>query len=67
MSTELKYPEWQLPLQDAIVNFRNKVALLQSETAIRKRSESQEISPKEREALVDALAVIRILKEEQKS
>jgi hypothetical protein len=65
MSTELKYPEWQLPLQDAILDFRNKATLLERETAIRERLKSPGISANEREALIDALSLIRILREGQ--
>jgi len=64
MDAELKYPEWQRPLQDFIV-FQNKRKLLESETAIRERLHGQRISSDEREALIDALSVIRILKQER--
>ena len=64
MDAELKYPEWQRPLQDFIV-FQNKRKLLESETAIRERLHGQRASFDEREALIDALSVIRILKQER--
>ena len=61
MDAELKYPEWQRPLQDAFVDLQ-KGKLLESETAIRERLHGQYVSFDEREALIDALSVIRILK-----
>ena len=61
MDAELKYPEWQRPLQDAFVELQ-KGKLLESETAIRERLHGQCVSFDEREALIDALSVIRILK-----
>jgi hypothetical protein len=63
MDAELKYPEWQRPLQDAFVALQNKGRLLESETAIRERLHGQCVSFDEREALIDALSVIRILKQ----
>jgi hypothetical protein len=62
MDTKLKYPEWQRPLQDFMV-FRNKRKLLESETAIGERLHGQRVSFDEREALIDALSVIQILKQ----
>ena len=53
MDSELKYPEWQLPLQDAILDFRNKVTLHERETDIRERLEGLGISSDEREALIE--------------
>jgi len=37
MEAELKYPAWQVPLQEAILDFRNKRKLLQMETTIVQR------------------------------
>jgi len=65
MDAELKYPQWQRPLQDAIV-FQNKRKLLESETAMRERLELQQVGNEsfdEREALIDALSVIQLLKQ----
>ena len=65
MDAELKYPQWQRPLQDAIV-FQNKRKLLESETAMRKRLERLQVGNEsfdEREALIDALSVIQLLKQ----
>ena len=63
MEPEFKYPAWQKPLQEAILDRRR---LLDIETFIRDRlralvgSEFQE----ERQALLDALATIRVTKHE---
>jgi hypothetical protein len=51
MDAELKYPEWQRPLQDAFVDLQ-KGKLLESETAIRERLHGQSVSFDEREALI---------------
>jgi hypothetical protein len=63
----LNYPVWQVPLQDAIVNFQNKGRLLESEMAIRKRLHLLTGSGRfdEQQALLDALSVIQVLKQER--
>jgi hypothetical protein len=65
MDAELKYPEWQRPLQDAFVDLQNKDKVLESETMIRERLHGQRVSFDEREALIDALSTIQLLKKER--
>ena len=66
MGMEFKYPEWQIPLQDAIVDLQDKRKLLESETTIRQRLHLLTGSGcfDEQQALVDALSVIRALQRE---
>ena len=58
MSTELKYPEWQTPFENAI----GKV--LEIETVLRTRLNLLTGSGRfeEQQALTDALSMIRVLK-----
>ena len=65
MSTELAFPEWQVPLQEAILDFQNKGKLLKMETAILARLYQLTGSGQlqEQQALTDALSTIRVLKQ----
>jgi len=62
MDTELKYPAWQVPLQEAILDSRNKGKLLEIETTIVERLYALTGSGRfdEQQALTDALSTIRI-------
>ena len=68
---ELKFPEWQGPLQDLILEFdRQKLAekIQEVETLIFKRQQrlSQAVgSQAEREALHDALNILRVIKRDK--
>jgi len=68
---KLKYPQWQAPLQEAILEFdREKLAgkLQNAEALILERlKELHEGSDgrSEREAINDALATLRVLKQEK--
>jgi hypothetical protein len=59
MESDLKYPEWQGPLLDAIIRGQSFVEI---ETVIRERLRGL-ICEGEREALIDALATIRVLRQ----
>src|SRR5262249_17738263 len=65
MSTELAFPEWQVPLQEAILDFRAKGKLLEIETVIIARLHLLTGSGQlqEQRALTDALSTIRVLKQ----
>jgi len=65
MSTELAFPEWQVPLQEAILDFQNKGRLLKIETVILARLYQLTGSGQlqEQQALTDALSTIRVLKQ----
>jgi hypothetical protein len=68
---ELRYPEWQVPLQDLILEFdrvRLSRKMQEIETIIVQRLE--ELSRKsdsrdEREALNDALSILRVIKRDR--
>lgn len=68
-SDELKYPKWQKAVQDAVLEF--KIDSLQQRIAAAEaaiNSRLQELSPSpdglaERQAIQDALNVLKILKE----
>jgi hypothetical protein len=65
---ELKYPEWQCPLQEAILEFRPQelfAKVHRAEAAIFERFQALSSSGdhhKERDALSDALSTLRVLK-----
>lgn len=63
MNTELKYPEWQVPFENVLLD-SGSGKILEIETAIRKRlhllTGSGRLS--EQRALTDALSAIRELK-----
>jgi hypothetical protein len=62
MASDLKYPEWQEPLLEAIVHRRG---FLEAETVIRNRLHSLldgMQGEEERQALIDALTVIRLIR-----
>jgi len=65
MDGELKYPAWQVPLREAVLDFRNKRKLLEMETTIVQRLYALTGSGQfdEQQALTDALSTIRILKQ----
>jgi hypothetical protein len=60
MQSDLSYPEWQGPLVQALMCGRS---LVEIETLISERLRSL-ICDGEREALIDALATIQVLKRE---
>jgi hypothetical protein len=68
---ELKYPKWQTPLQEAILEFdREKLRekLQKVETSILERLQELQHGPdghSEREAINDALSVLRIIKRDR--
>jgi len=61
MNTELKYPQWQMPFEDALLD---PTKLLDIETVIRKRLHliTGRGHLDEQQALTDALSTIRLLK-----
>jgi hypothetical protein len=59
MASELKYPEWQEPLLEAVTNRRGLPII---ESVILDRLRFSDGGKEEREALLDALAVIRVIK-----
>jgi hypothetical protein len=67
---DLKYPDWQIPFRDALLELdKNKLKerLTQVETAIFNRRQALSRSADsrdERQAIEDALATLRILKRE---
>jgi len=65
MSTELKYPAWQLPFENALVDHTK---LLDIETLIRKRLHLLTGSGRldEQQALTEALSTIRVLTRDRK-
>jgi hypothetical protein len=66
MSTELKYPVWQMPFENALLDLGSG-KLLEIETVIRKRLNLLTGSGRlgEQHALTDALSTIRQLKRER--
>ena len=64
MATELKYPEWQMPFEDALLD---STKLLEVETVIRKRLHLLTGTGRldEQRALTDALSTIRELKRDR--
>jgi hypothetical protein len=72
MNDPLKYPHWQLPVRDAILEFnaqRLSAKVRSAERVIQQRlhalaSETHDFQ--ERQALRDALATLEILKQERK-
>ena len=64
MATELKYPEWQMPFEDALLD---SAKLVEVETVIRKRLRLLTGSGRldEQRALKDALSTIRELKRDR--
>ena len=70
---ELRYPEWQKPLQDLILEFdREKLAekVKKVEALIIERDRQLRVSDShtdERVALSDAMAIIRVLTDRAKS
>jgi hypothetical protein len=71
MSEELKYPEWQQPLQEALVEFdpqKMRVKMQKAEAAIHDRLQTLVDSDhlvEEREALTDGLSTLRTLKRDK--
>ena len=65
MNTELKYPQWQMPFENALLD---PTKLLDIETVIRKRLHRLTGSGRldEQQALTDALSTIRVLKRDRK-
>ena len=65
MNAELKYPQWQMPFEDALLDHTK---LPDIETVIHKRLHLLTGSGRldEQQALTDALAVIRALKQGDK-
>ena len=67
-NSELKYPQWQLPYREALVEFdRNRLLdkIQQAETAVRERLqvlEERANGQEERQALSDAISTLTILK-----
>jgi hypothetical protein len=65
---DLKYPDWQIPFRDALLEFdKNKLkerltevemAIFNRQQALSRSSDSRE----ERQAIEDALATLRVLK-----
>jgi hypothetical protein len=64
MATELKYPEWQMPFEDALLD---PAKLPEIEAVIRRRLRLLTGSGRlhEQQALTDALATIRVLKRDR--
>ena len=64
MATELKYPEWQMPFEDALLD---PAKLPEIETVIRRRLRLLTGSGRlhEQQALTDALSTIRLLKRDR--
>ena len=64
MNTELKYPHWQMPFENALLD---PTKLLDIETVIRKRLHLLTGSGRldEQQALTDALSTIRVLKRDR--
>ncbi len=64
----LKYPDWQIPLRDALLEFdkdKLKKRLTDAETAIFNRQQAlsgKADSRDERQAIEDALATLRVIK-----
>jgi hypothetical protein len=71
MSRELKYPQWQEPFRNAIIEFSTqqlgeKLQKVEAMILDRLRVLSSDIkSLGERQALLDAISIIRILKRDQ--
>ena|SRR5215467_13120435 len=65
MNMELKYPQWQMPFENALLD---PTKLLEIETVIRKRLHLLTGSGRldEQQALTDALSTIRVLKRDRK-
>jgi hypothetical protein len=67
-NSELKYPQWQLPYREAILEFdRNRLSdkIQKAETAVRERQqvlEQRANGQEERQALSDAISTLKILK-----
>lgn len=67
-NSELKYPQWQLPYREALVEFdRNRLLdkIQQAETAVHERLqvlEERANGQEERQALSDAISTLTILK-----
>ena len=67
-NSELKFPQWQLPYREALVEFdRNRLLdkIQQAETAVRERLQALEQranGQEERQALSDAISTLTILK-----
>jgi hypothetical protein len=69
MSEELKYPQWQEPLQEALIEFdpqKMRVKMQKAEAAIHDRLQAvAESDQEEREALSDGLATLHTLKRDK--
>jgi hypothetical protein len=71
MSQELKYPQWQQPLQEALIEFdpqKMRVKMQKAEAAIHDRLHALVDSDQlveEREALSDGLSTLRTLKRDK--
>ena len=65
MNTELKYPQWQMPFENALLDLTK---LSDIETVIRQRLQLLTGSGRldEQQALTDALSTIRALKRDQR-
>ena len=67
-NSELKYPQWQIPYREAILEFdRNRPPdkIQKAETAVRERLqvlEQRANGHEERQALSDAISALKILK-----
>ena len=67
-NSELKYPQWQLPYREALLEFdRNRLLdkIQQAETAVRERLqvlEQRANGQEERQALSDAISTLTILR-----
>jgi hypothetical protein len=67
-SSELKYPQWQLPFREAILELdRNQLTykIEKAETAVRERLQALERianGREERQALSDAISTLKVLK-----
>jgi len=73
MDNELKYPTWQVPLREAILEFDSKKLdeKIQKVKALifdrLEKMSSETGHQEERQALADALSMLRVLKEEKSS